>query len=547
MDQNCWARYYPSFFDLESIDQQSSIPKLLDEAAERFGESVAFSQDGKAISYLKLKQLSEDWAACLQGLEDLVAGDRVLIQLPNSLAFPVVFYGSLRAELIVVPSNPLYTKRELVRQLQDSGARVWVTTHHHAAIFDDVCAQTDVRHVFVSDIYDFHSLLRRWLLRSYLRWQRHDQVKGRLSNRHRSLARALQLGRRRSFEPRAIDADQIALLQYTGGSSGRWKGAMLKHRNIIANMKQLQAMIGDGIREQQELIVAALPLYHIFSLNVHCVMAVASGNHVSLVLDPTRIDRLVSIIEKSNMSTFAGLTPIFHSLLRHPRFKQLKFPNLRFTISGGMALSIEIAKQWEAQTDCQILEGFGMSETSPVVTLNPPSQVKYGSIGVPVPGTEIRLVNDLGELVHRVGETGELEVRGPQVMAGYWQQAEESREQLSPDGWLKTGDLASIDRDGFVSIVGRKKRMIIVSGFNVYPQEVEEVLREHPSIVSAKVTGTPHRITGETIRAEVLARKPLPDPAEIRRFCKERLAPYKVPRTVTLVEASSLPQAAGGN
>ncbi|MFW7378595.1 MAG: AMP-binding protein [Oligoflexus sp.] len=543
MNKSFWTRHYPQGVPDEITISQDTIPDILQKAVAQYPQAHAFTHEGRSLSFQELETLSRRWAAYLQSLDFLQAQDRILIQIPNCLSFPVLVYGSIRAGMVVVASNPLYTKREIIRQLRDCQAKIWVTTAHHKSIMDEVQSETDVEQIILSDIYDFHGFWQRSLVKASLAWKFGSDKKPTV--RYLSLRRALARGRKQGFQPPAIQQDDLALLQYTGGSSGRFKGAQLHHRQVVANMEQLKAYLGDSIRPNQETIVAPLPLYHIFSFTVHCLMAVSTGNHVILVQDPTRTDRLVEIIKASNMTGFAGLNPLFHSLLRNATFKQLSFKNLRLTIAGGMALSPDIARQWQEVTRCPILEGFGMSETSPVVTLNPPQAPKLGSIGLPLPNTEVRLVNEHNAVVTQAGETGELEVRGPQVMSGYWQQPEETGQQLSSDGWLKTGDLASFDQDGYLTIVGRKKRMIIVSGFNVYPQEVEEVLSLHPQVVSARVSGSMHRITGETIRAEVLARRPLPDSNDLRRFCREHLAPYKVPRTLTIVEVSSLPQAAG--
>lgn len=532
MEKNPWQAYYPSGIQANLKLSGETLVEQLQVCSHKYQKQTAYEHEGKKLSFVDIEKLSHAFSSYLQSLNHLSRGDRIIIQLPNSLAFPVCLFGSWRAALCIVPSNPLYTKTELIRQFNDAQAKVWVTTSLNLKIISEVVSKTTIEHVIVSDIFDFHWPAKRLLAKLALRW-RSGSLKTKIKGN--SLRSVLFQGRIHKKPDLKLDASELALLQYTGGSSGIWKGAMLHHSHLKSNVEQMQSFIQRGSYERQTL-VAALPLYHIFSLSMHCLAGVAMGNRVILVLDPTRTEELARTIARSEMTAFAGLNPLFHSLMRNKTFKNIRFNKLKLTISGGMALNPDIGRQWEAMTSCPVLEGFGMSETSPAVSINPPEKVKYGTIGVPLPDTQIRIMSSTEEEITEPGLQGELQIKGPQVMSGYWNGPEQTRLQLSEDGWLKTGDLACYDEDYYLKITGRSKRMIIVSGFNVYPNEVEQVLESHPQVLTAKVSSTPHKITGETICAEIYVKRPIPEPSAIRSFCKLHLAPYKVPRTVTIIE-----------
>jgi long-chain acyl-CoA synthetase len=518
----------------------STLEQVLTHTVANAADKPAFTHDGVTLTFRQLDELSHRFAYILIDQYGLIPGDRVMVQLPNCLPMPIVTLGIIRAGLIHVPINPLYTAWELTKQAKDAEPRLWITTSNRADIVDSVCRETSIEHVIISDLFDFHQVWLRWPITLYLRW---PHLLARRGLPGASLRQLLNQARRaaRHWTRPQLQPDDLALLQYTGGTTGQLKAAQLSHRNLTANLQQILEFLGSHVRFGQERIIAALPLYHIFSFMVHILMSIRTGNHSILIHDPTRTQPLVKAFRRWRPTAFAGVNPLFYNLCRNKDFQQLDFESLHLTIAGGMALTPDVGRRWEQLTGGSILEGFGMSETSPVVSLNPPQQNRLGTIGLPLPRTEVRLSHANGDIIDEPDQPGELEVRGPQVMQGYWRQPEETQLQLGPDGWLKTGDLARPTAEGYLQIVGRSKNMILVSGFNVYPQEVEAILMMHPQITAAKVVGQRHPVAGEVVKAHVSATSDQLTIGQIRMFCRRYLAPYKIPRTIDF----SLEQAEG--
>lgn len=511
-------------------DQYSSVIEIFDNFVKKFADRPAFTCLGQVLTYGELNEKSAAFAAYLQNETSLKQGDRIAVQLPNILQYPVVVFGAMRAGMIVVNTNPLYTEREMEHQFNDSGAKALVVLANMAAKAEKVLPNTGIKHVIVTEVGDMHSLIKRNLINFVLKKVKKEVPAYHISGAV-SLRKALSLGAGKKFSPVKIQRDDIAVLQYTGGTTGIAKGAMLTHRNLIANMLQCRALFNLILVEGKETIVAPLPLYHIYAFTVHCMVVLDTGNHSILIPNPRDIPGFIKVLQKSEFSGFVGLNTLFVALCNMEDFRAINFSKLKLTISGGMALTSAAADQWKAVTGCEISEGFGMTETSPVVSFNPPGHVKLGTIGMPVSSTLCKVVDDNGNELP-LGEPGELCVKGPQVMKGYWQRPEATAETIDADGWLKTGDMAVISDDGYMKIVDRKKDMIIVSGFNVYPNEVEEVIVSHPDVLEAAAIGIPDPKSSEAVKVFVIAKNPNLTEKDIKEWARERLTAYKVPRFV---------------
>ena len=512
-----------------SLNYHRTLPEVFAQACEEFADSPVFSCMEHTISFRELDRLSGKFAAYLQQHTQLKPGDRIAIQLPNILQYPIVVFGALRAGMIVVNTNPLYTAHEIKHQLNDSGAKALVVLANIAKSAASVIAETQVEQVIVTELADVHPPLKRLLINAAVKYLK--KLVPPFSFPHQvSFHKALSMARQ-PWQPAAIDPEDVAVLQYTGGTTGVAKGAMLTHRNLVANMVQVNEHMKCVFRRNQEFYIAPLPLYHIYSFTIHCTSALALGNHSLLIPNPRDIRGFVAAIKNKPFTFFVGLNTLFNALLRNQEFRKLDFSKLRLTSSGGMALTAETAKQWTELTGCQLSEGYGLTETSPVVTINPPGGSQIGTVGTPLPETECKVVDEAGNELP-IGEAGELCIRGPQVMKGYWQRPEATAEVLSADGWFKSGDMAVICADGYIKIVDRKKDMINVSGFKVYPNEVEDVLASHPDIIEAAVVGIPDKEGSEVVKAFVVSAKPDLDAKTVREFAKTRLTAYKVPHQI---------------
>ena len=511
-------------------DAVNSINDVMKLAFQRYSDLPAFTSLGRTLSYRELDRLSADFAAYLQQVLGLKAGDRIAIQLPNLIQYPVVVFGAIRAGLVVVNTNPLYTANEMQHQFQDSGAKALVVYAGCGDRAEKILGSTQIKHVITTEVADLHSPIKRWLLNAVVKHVKKMVPVYTLSGAV-SLPRALRLGSRHQHQEVTPGPDEIAVLQYTGGTTGVAKGAMLSHGNLVANYLQLAKHFGEFIGESKETFIGPLPLYHIYAFTMHCMLLLGSGNHSVLIPNPRDIPGFIKELRKWKFTGFAGLNTLFVALVNNKEFAQLDFSALKFTASGGMALTTDAANRWEQITGCQIIEGYGLTETSPGVTFNQPGRVQLGTIGQALPLTELKVLDD-AEKSLPAGQPGELYVRGPQVMKGYWQQVEETSLVMTVDGWFRTGDMAIIQEDKFVRIVDRKKDMIIVSGFNVYPNEIEDVVTTMAEVRECAAIGVPDERSGETVKLFVVSESDDLTLEMIQAYCRERLTAYKIPRQI---------------
>jgi long-chain acyl-CoA synthetase len=511
------------------MDQYQTISEMFAAVCKQYKDKPAFTCLGKSITFGELDELSRDFAAYLQHHTTLAPGDRLAVQLPNLLQYPVVLFGALRAGVVIVNTNPLYTGRELEHQLADSGAKVLVVLANLSKAAEEVIDKTDIQHVIVTEVADLHGFPKRQIINGVLRYIK-KQVPKCYFPSSVNFRRALDLGRRDDFTDVNRDPNDLAFLQYTGGTTGVAKGAMLSQSNMLGNNRQILTIWDQYLNKGNETWLAPLPLYHIYGFMMHCMVLFSVGGQSVLVPNPRELESVVKAFKTNKLTGMVGLNTLFVALLRNPDFKALDFSALRYTISGGMALLEDTANHWEELVGTRPVEGYGLTETSPVVTSNDPENPRVNTIGLALPETELKVTDDDGN-PQPVGEPGELCVKGPQVMQGYWQREEATSEVLSTDGWLRTGDVATIAEDGYVKIVDRQKDMIIVSGFNVYPNEVESVLTSHPEIVEAAVIGVEDENSGEAVKAFIVRTEGSEiEDSEIKAYCRESLTAYKVPR-----------------
>lgn len=528
----------------ESIDFSGyeSILTVLEDAARRFPRQPAFSNLGCTYSYAELQKDVDRFTSYLQQQPDLEPGDRIAIQLPNIIQYPVAFFGALQAGLVVVNTNPLYTADEMLHQFQDAEVKAVIILANMAHKLEQIIDQTKIEKVIVTELADSHSFPRRLVLNVLIKHVKKMVPAFRLASSELFLD-CLKKGGQQSKQPQVLALDDLAILQYTGGTTGVAKGAMLSHRNVLANMLQVKKLLSEFTVEGREVAIAPLPLYHIYSLTVNCLLMLHIGCHVVLITNPRDIAGFIRELRKRRFTIFSGLNTLFVALCRHSRFPKLNFSGLKLTLSGGMSLSPQVAELWQAVTGCRVVEGYGLTETSPIVSVNPPDQIRLGTIGVPTLATEVCLKDDLGEILPRTA-VGELCVRGPQVMQGYWRRPKETGDVLDKEGWLRTGDIAEFDEDGYIRIVDRKKDLIIVSGFNVYPNELEQVANLHPDIDESVVIGLPDPNCGEVIKMFVVSNNKALSAQEIRHFMRQHLTSYKVPKLVEFCD--ELPKSAVG-
>jgi len=512
------------------LDPYASVVDMFEQACRRYADRPAFSSLGVTLSYRDLEENSRAFAAWLQNRTNLKPGDRIAVMMPNLVQYPVVVFGALRAGLVVVNTNPLYTPREMEHQFNDSGAKALVILANMAAEAQEVIPHTGIERVIVTELGDMLPTARRLLTNAVVRYVK-KMVPAFYIPDAVNLPDVLRSGRQSTFKPHRPAGTDIAVLQYTGGTTGVSKGAMLTHRNLVANVQQVKALLMRDLREGQEIVIAPLPLYHIYSFTVNCGVMLDTGNHSILIPNPRDLPGFIRELGKWNFTVFLGINTLFVALCNQEDFKRLNFKSLKLTVAGGMALTSDAAKMWREITGCQVTEGYGMTETSPVITMNPPTAAQIGTIGIPVPGTEIRVVDDDGRELG-VGEAGELLVRGPQCMKGYWQRPDETAKTMTADGFIKTGDIVLVQKDGYLRIVDRKKDMIIVSGFNVYPNEIEEVVTGHPEVIECAAIGVPDVKSGEAVKVFVVKGNPALDEHSLREFCRERLTAYKVPKFI---------------
>ncbi|ATM85718.1 MULTISPECIES: long-chain-fatty-acid--CoA ligase FadD [Yersinia] len=529
--EKVWLKRYPADVPAEiDPDRYSSLVEMFENAALRYADQPAFINMGEVMTFRKLEERSRAFAAYLQQGLGLQKGDRVALMMPNLLQYPIALFGILRAGMVVVNVNPLYTPRELEHQLTDSGAAAIVIVSNFAHTLEKVVFNTQVKHVILTRMGDQLSAAKGTLVNFVVKYIKRLVPKYYLPDAI-SFRTALQKGRRLQYvKPDVINTD-LAFLQYTGGTTGVAKGAMLTHRNMQSNLEQAKAAYAPLLQPGHELVVTALPLYHIFALTMNCLLFIELGGRSLLITNPRDIPGLVKELSHYPFTAMTGVNTLFNALLNNEEFHKLDFSTLRLSVGGGMPVQQAVAERWEKLTGKHLLEGYGLTECSPLVTGNPYDLKHYsGSIGLPVPSTDVRLVDDEGQDV-AFGEPGELWVRGPQVMLGYWQRPAATDEVLK-DGWLATGDIATLDEKGFLRIVDRKKDMILVSGFNVYPNEIEDVVALHSKVLESAVIGVPNEVSGEAVKLFVVKKDASLTQEELLTHCRRYLTGYKVPKIV---------------
>ena len=532
-----WLASYPPGTPAEiDPNQYRSVAALLEECCDRFRHRPAFTNMGRSITYGDLDRLSATFAAFLVNDLKLAKGDRVAIMMPNLLQYPIAIMAVLRAGLTVVNVNPMYTPRELKHQLDDSGASAIIVLDNFAHTVAEVIGGTPCKHVICTAIGDLLGFPKSAITNFVVRHVKKMVPAYSLPNAIR-FNEALGRGTRSRFAKVEIGPDDLAFLQYTGGTTGVAKGAMLTHRNMVSNMLQAYAWIGPNMREGEEVVITALPLYHIFALTANFLVFARVGGFNHLITNPRDMPGFVKTIRSIGFTALTGVNTLFAGLLNTPGFDQVDFSKLRLTLGGGMAVQRAVAERWKKVTGCALAEAYGLTETSPAACINPLDIKEYnGSIGLPIPSTDVNIQDDDGRVLP-LGETGELCIRGPQVMKGYWNRPEETTKVLSPDGWLRTGDIARIDPSGYVYIVDRKKDMILVSGFNVYPNEVEGVVAAHPLVLECACIGVPDASSGEAVKLFVVRKHPSLTSDQLMDYCKQQLTAYKKPKYIEFRDA----------
>jgi long-chain acyl-CoA synthetase len=530
--ERIWLKSYPPGVPADvDVGRYRSLGDLFETSVGRFGERAAFVNMGKAISYRELDRMSRDFGAYLHSVLQLPLGARVAIMMPNLLQYPVAMFGALRAGYTVVNCNPLYTARELEHLLRDSGATAIVIVENCAAVLAEVLDRTAVAHVVTTRIGDMLDFPKNAIVNFAVKYVRKLVPKWHIPAAV-SFRSALRRGSACDWRPADCSHDDIAFLQYTGGTTGIPKGAILTHGNLLANLQECHAWLKPFLEEGRETVITALPLYHIFALTANCLTFFKIGATNVLITDPRNIRGFVAELDKYPFSVMTGVNTLFNALLQNPQFAKLDFSRLRVTMGGGMAVTRSVADRWKQVTGKPLIEAYGLTEASPAVTINPLNSADYnGSIGLPVPSTEIAIRDEAGNDVP-LGEPGELCVRGPQVMKGYWGKPEETANVFTPDGFLRTGDVATVDGKGFVRLVDRKKDMILASGFKVWPNEIEDVVALHPGVLEVGAVGVLDERSGEAVKIVVVKKDPNLTAEVLIAHCRQNLTAYKVPRHV---------------
>ncbi len=534
-----WLKYYPPGVPAEiNPDAYQSLLHLFEQSCRQYKDRVAYSNLGTTLTYRQLWDKSRAFAAYLQNELNLRKGERIAIMLPNLLQYPIAMFGAFRAGLVVVNVNPLYTLRELRHQLNDAQCKALLVLSNFAYVAQEAIDKTPVRHVIVTDLGDAFPWPKSLIINFVLKYLKKMVPSWEIP--HAILfKKVLSIGKTLPLHSAELKGEDIAYLQGTSGTTGVAKSAVLTHRNMIANMQQMYAWLQDSLTDE-DIVITALPLYHIFSLTVNCLMFMSIGGQNVLITNPRDIPGFVKELSKIKFTAMSGVNTLFNALLNNAQFQKLDFNYLRITASGGMALQESVALRWEQLTGHPIIEGYGLTECSPVVTANPISITTFaGNIGYPLPSTELKICDENGNEVPR-GEEGELCVKGPQVMREYWQKPEETANVFTPDGWLRTGDIALIDEQEAYHIVDRKKNMIVVSGFNVYPSEIEEVIAHMPTVAEVAVIGITDERSGELVKAYIVKKDPTLTEEQVLKHCAQHLTRYKIPRIVEFID--SLPK-----
>lgn len=527
-----WLTRYPSDVP-ETIDPDNypSLVEMFEQSVHKFADQPAFMNMGSVMTFRKLEERSRAFAAYLQNELKLKKGDRVAIMMPNLLQYPIALFGILRAGLIAVNVNPLYTPRELEHQLNDSGAKAIVIVSNFANTLEQVVDNTPIKHVILTSLGQMLPRAKGTLVDFVVKYVKGMVPKYDLPNAI-SFRKAIRKGRREQYVKPFMSGDDIAFLQYTGGTTGVAKGAVLTHRNMLANVMQAKGAYGPVLTEGRELVVTALPLYHIFALTVNCLLFIELGGRNLMITNPRDIPGFVKELQKYPFTAITGVNTLFNALVNNEDFKELDFSRMSIAVGGGMAVQRAVADKWKDITGGFLLEGYGLTECAPLVAANPHDSTEYnGAIGLPVPSTDVRIIDDEGNVLPN-DQVGELQVRGPQVMQGYWQRPEATKEVIDHEGWLSTGDIVKFDEEGFLHIVDRKKDMILVSGFNVYPNEIEDVVSLHGKVLEVAAIGEPHEVSGEVVKICVVKRDPSLTKDELISHCREHLTGYKIPKII---------------
>ncbi|MDR3443014.1 MAG: AMP-binding protein [Legionella sp.] len=531
MDKRWFEQYQNGVPHEIDPSQYSSLVALFKESCTNYAEKIAYTNMGSAITFAELDELSRDFAAYLQQLK-LKKGSRIAIMLPNVLQYPVALFGILRAGYVVVNTNPLYTTDEVVHQMNDSGAEAIVVLANFAKTVEKALPLVPaLKHVIVTQVGDLFPTLKRILFNAVIKYVK-KMVPAYSIPHAVAFNYALLEGKQSTMHHVELTHDDIAFLQYTGGTTGVAKGAILTHGNLVANVLQAYAWIAPGGIGENEIIVTALPLYHIFSLTANCLTYLKIGAKNILITNPRDMTHFINEIKNSGFTTITGVNTLFNGLLNNPKFKEIDFSKLKVSLAGGMALQKSVALRWKEVTKAPILEAYGLTETSPAATINPLSLSEYnGSIGLPLPSTDILILDDKEQEVP-IGSSGEICIKGPQVTPGYWNRPDETALVFTKNGYLKTGDIGRMDEEGYIYLVDRKKDMLLVSGFNVYPNEVEQVIAMHPGVLEVGVVGVMDKESGERVKACIVKRDPDLTAEQVIAYCREHLTAYKVPKVV---------------
>jgi long-chain acyl-CoA synthetase len=528
--EKIWLKSYPKGVPAEiDPNRYKSVGEVFDESVKKYADLPAYQNMGRTITFHELAKLSRDFGAWLQS-QGLAKGARVALMMPNVLQYPISIFGVLRAGYTVVNVNPLYTPRELEHQLQDSGAEVIVILENFATTLQQVLKNVPIKHVVVASLGDMLGIkgtLVNFVVRHVKKMVPAYDLPGAIG-----FNVVLAQGAQRELQRVAVGSDDIAFLQYTGGTTGVAKGAMLLHRNILANLEQVAAWFAPVFGDARIVVIAPLPLYHIFCLTANCLVFMKLGGCNVLITNPRDIPGLVKELARHKFNAITGVNTLFNALLNNPDFARLDFSNLKLSIGGGMQVQKAVAERWKEVTGTPLVEGYGLTETSPVATANPLTAEEYsGAIGLPVPSTDVAFKGEDGKIL-QLNEVGELCIKGPQVMKGYWQRPEDTAKSIDKDGYFATGDIGYMDDKGYIRIVDRKKDMVLVSGFNVYPNEVEGVVAAHPGVLECAVIGVPDEKSGEVVKLFVVKKDPALTEADVRRHCEQHLTGYKRPRFI---------------
>lgn len=528
-DQRPWLKNYPSKIPA-NIDpnEYATLVEILEETFSKYKRQPAFSVMGKELSFDQIDTMSRQFGAYLQS-RGLEPGDKIALMMPNMLQYPISLFGALRAGLVVVNTNPLYTPREMKHQFTDAGVKAVIIAENFASNLEKILGETQINTVIVTSIGEMLGAVKGRMVNFVIRTVKRMVPKYNIPNTVK-FTDALKQAKSLKIKLHQGSADDVILLQYTGGTTGVAKGAMLTNKNLVANMLQIRSFMLPFLEEGKEVAMSPLPMYHIFAFSVNCLALMSYGTKTVLIVNPRDLSTIVKAMKANKITLMTGVNTLFNALINDKDFKALDFSSLKITVGGGMAVQRAVAEKWQQLTGCQLTEGFGMTETSPVASVNPLNGARLGTIGLPVPSTDMRIVDDSGEPL-AVGEVGEIQIKGPQVMKGYYNKAEETAKVMR-DGWMCTGDIGKMDEDGFFQIVDRKKDMILVSGFNVYPNEIEDVVIQNSKVLEVAAVGFPDPKSGEVVKIFVVKKDKSLTEKELLDHCRESLTGYKIPKQI---------------